>query len=43
MDDAGVLTVTLSTLPFALLWFAMPLRRRRTLDADEHFGGPTIE
>lgn len=32
---AGILTVTLSVLPFALLWFAMPLRRRRTLDADE--------
>jgi hypothetical protein len=32
---AGVLTVTLSALPFALLWFALPLGRRRTLDADE--------
>jgi hypothetical protein len=32
---AGVLTTTLSALPFALLWFALPLRRRRALDADE--------
>jgi hypothetical protein len=26
---AGILTVILSALPFVLLWFAMPLRRRR--------------
>ncbi len=31
---AGILTVTLSALPFALLWFALPLRRRRKLDAE---------
>jgi Family of unknown function (DUF6328) len=28
---AGVLTVCLGALPFILLWFAMPLRRRRML------------
>ncbi len=32
---AGVVTAMLGALPFALLWFALPLRRRRTLDADE--------
>ncbi len=29
---AGVLTVTLGALPFAALWFVIPLRRRRTLN-----------
>ncbi|HWY89256.1 MAG TPA: DUF6328 family protein [Solirubrobacteraceae bacterium] len=29
---AGVLTVTLGALPFAVLWFIIPLRRRRKLD-----------
>lgn len=30
---AGVLTASLGALPFAVLWFAIPLRRRRMLDA----------
>jgi hypothetical protein len=33
---AGILTVALGALAFALLWFAMPLRWRRKLDATEH-------
>ena len=31
--SAGVLTAALGALPFTLLWFAVPLRRRRLLDA----------
>jgi hypothetical protein len=31
---AGLLTVILGALPFAILWFAMPLLRRRELDGD---------
>lgn len=30
---AGVLTAILGAVPFAVLWFAIPLRRRRMLDA----------
>jgi uncharacterized protein DUF6328 len=33
--SAGILTVVLSALPFVLLWFVMPLRRRRKLDATD--------
>jgi uncharacterized membrane-anchored protein len=33
---AGLLTVVLGAVAFALLWFAMPLRRRHTLDATGH-------
>jgi hypothetical protein len=29
---AGVLTVSIGALPFALLWFALPMRRRRSLE-----------
>jgi hypothetical protein len=29
---AGVLTASLGALPFAILWFAIPLRRRQLLD-----------
>lgn len=29
---AGVLTVTLGSLPFLILWFALPLQRRAVLD-----------
>jgi hypothetical protein len=29
----GVITATIGAIPFALLWFAMPLRRRVALDA----------
>ena len=32
---AGILTVILSALPFVLLWFVMPLRRRHKLDATD--------
>jgi hypothetical protein len=32
---AGILAVTLAALPFAILWFAMPLARRRTLDGGQ--------
>jgi hypothetical protein len=32
---AGVLTVVFGALPFVALWFAMPLRRRHTLEADQ--------
>jgi drug/metabolite transporter (DMT)-like permease len=30
---AGILTVILGAIPFGTLWFALPLRRRRKLDA----------
>jgi hypothetical protein len=30
---AGALTVLIGALPFAVLWFVMPLRRRRALEA----------
>jgi hypothetical protein len=33
--SAGLLTVVLSALPFVLLWFVMPLRRRRKLDGTD--------
>ena len=29
---AGIVTAVLGALPFAVLWFALPLRRRRLLD-----------
>lgn len=32
---AGILTVLFGSLPFALLWFAMPISRRRALDQRE--------
>jgi hypothetical protein len=32
---AGVLTAILGALPFAVLWFALPLRRLRLLDAQD--------
>jgi ABC-type Fe3+-siderophore transport system permease subunit len=31
--SAGVLTASIGAIPFALLWFALPLRRLRALDA----------
>jgi hypothetical protein len=31
---AGVLTVAGGSIPFLLMWFALPLRRRRVLDRD---------
>ncbi len=31
---AGLLTVVLAVLPFAALWFAAPLLRRRKLDSE---------
>jgi hypothetical protein len=36
---AGVLTASLVALPFAVLWFAIPLRRRRMLDARRRRSG----
>jgi hypothetical protein len=36
---AGVVTASLGVLPFAILWFAIPLRRRRLLDARPRRGG----
>lgn len=36
---AGVLTAVLGSLPFAVLWFAMPIRRLRKLDDAEHDSG----
>jgi hypothetical protein len=33
---AGVLTASIGALPFAALWFAVPLRRLRTLDRRKH-------
>jgi hypothetical protein len=36
---AGVLTVLAAALPFAVLWFAIPLRRRRALNAARSDGG----
>lgn len=30
--DVGVLTAVVTTVPFAALWFVMPLRRRRALE-----------
>jgi len=36
---AGALTAGLGALPFAALWFAIPLRRRRILDARRRQGG----
>ena len=38
---AGVLTASLGALPFAALWFAIPLRRRRMLDARRRRSGRT--
>ena len=32
---AGVLTASIGAIPFALLWFAIPLARLRMLDASE--------
>jgi hypothetical protein len=32
---AGVLTAVLGAVPFAVLWFAVPIRRLRALDRDE--------
>jgi hypothetical protein len=37
---AGVLTVLFGAIPFALLWFALPLRRRRALDRERE-GAPS--
>ncbi len=37
---AGMLTAALGALPFAAMWFAIPLRRRRMLDAYRR--GPTL-
>ena len=31
---AGLLTVVLAALPFAILWFAAPLLRRRKLEEE---------
>jgi branched-subunit amino acid ABC-type transport system permease component len=31
----GAVTTSLVALPFLLLWFVIPLRRRRMLDADQ--------
>jgi hypothetical protein len=36
---AGTLTASLGALPFAVLWFAIPLRRRRMLDARQRRSG----
>jgi hypothetical protein len=36
---AGVLTVLFGAIPFALLWFALPLRRRRALDRERQRAG----
>lgn len=33
---AGVLTASIGALPFAALWFAVPLRRARRLDGRQH-------
>jgi hypothetical protein len=33
---AGVVTAAVGAVPFAALWFAIPLRRLRTLDARRH-------
>jgi hypothetical protein len=32
---AGVLTASIGALPFALLWFAAPIKRRRALERRE--------
>lgn len=32
---AGVLTAAVAAVPFAILWFAVPITRLRTLDRDE--------
>ena len=34
-EFAGILAAVLGVLPFVLLWFVMPLRRRRKLDATD--------
>lgn len=34
-EFAGILAAVLGVLPFVLLWFAMPLRRRHKLDATD--------
>ena len=38
---AGVLTASIGALPFALLWFAAPIRRLRTLERRERRPGST--
>jgi Family of unknown function (DUF6328) len=42
---AGTLTVVLGALPFLVLWFVMPLRRRRTLEGQDEApsSSPTAE
>jgi hypothetical protein len=37
---AGVLTAVLGALPFAVLWFALPLRRLRLLDEQDRNSEP---
>lgn len=37
---AGVLTAVLGAIPFAILWFAIPLRRLRTLNAHQQHSRP---
>ncbi|HTA13711.1 MAG TPA: DUF6328 family protein [Solirubrobacteraceae bacterium] len=36
---AGVLTASLGALPFAVLWFVVPLRRRQLLNTDQRDSG----
>jgi hypothetical protein len=40
---AGVLTASLGSLPFALLWFAIPLRRLRMLNARKRLSEPPTD